>query len=130
MYLQLIEANQLLLGLIDSKKLQVKDLIIAHLPGFLPCISLPSLYDGYYKLLVAKTGHLSLYIHPALPLDRVSLLVVCAHHDEIYARWYPDFHLMDRDNELYPLVLLLLCVLMSRCLSYSTMLPLTLDHPG
>jgi hypothetical protein len=103
-----------LLRLVDSKELQVKDLVIANLRGFLPRTSLPSLYDGYYKLLVTEIGHLRLCIHPALPLDGVSLFVVRAHHDEINTRWYPDLHLMYRDNQLYPLVLLLLGVLMGR----------------
>jgi len=128
MYLQLIEAYQFLLGLVNSKELQVKDLIISHLCGFLPCTSLPSLYYGYYKLLVAEIGHLRLCIHPALPLDGVSLFVVCAHHNEIYARGYPDLHLMYRDNQLYPLALLLLRVLMRRGLGHSPMLSLILDH--
>ena len=118
-----------MLGLVDGKKLQVKDLIIAYLRGFIPCTSLPSLYDGYYKLLVAKIGHLRLCIHPTLPLDGVSLFVVCAHHDEIDARGYPDLHLVYRDNQLYPLALLLLCVLMCRGLGHSPVLPLILDHP-
>jgi hypothetical protein len=118
-----------LLGLVDSKELQVKDLVIANLRSFLPRTSLPSLYDGYYKLLITEIGHLRLCIHPALPLDGVSLFVVCAHHDEIYARGYPDLYLMYRDNQLYPLALLLLCVLMGRGLGHSPMLPLILDHP-
>lgn len=103
-----------MLRLVDSKELQVKDLVIANLRGFLPRTSLPSLYDGYYKLLVTEIGHLRLCIHPALPLDGVSLFVVRAHHDEINTRWYPDLHLMYRDNQLYPLALLLLGVLMGR----------------
>lgn len=103
-----------MLGLVDSKELQVKDLVIANLSAFLPCTSLPSLYYGYYKLLVAEIGHLRLCIYPALPLDGVSLFVVRAHHDEIDARWHPDLHLMYRDNQLYPLALLQLCVLVCR----------------
>lgn len=102
-----------MLGLVDSEELQVKDLVIANLSGFLPCTSLPSLYDGYYKLLVTEIGHLRLSIHAALPLYGVSLFVVRAHHDEIDARWYPDLHLMYRDNQLYPLALLL-CVFVCR----------------
>ena len=35
-------------------------MIVTDLCGFLPCTSLPSLYDGYYKFLVAETGRMSL----------------------------------------------------------------------